>query len=192
MPLRSRAVGFLQGLTYFQDAAAAVCCAIALCAILMSGFPESLASAATSPAFVLGASVLLVTGLYPHLYHGPHRNVMLYWRAACLRLVKWPYTLLALSDVVRRRDRGYELTAKGDRPSSADWVLFWPHLLICGIVFAAWAVGMSRGSVGGLLPHVLAILAVLPSLMLVVSSLLEAPAAFDPVLADRQIDDARG
>ena len=133
-----------------------------------------------------------MTGLYPHLYHGPDRNVTFYWRAACLRLVKWPYTLLALSNVIRRRDCGYELTAKGDRPSSVDWVLFWPHLLICGIVFAAWALGMSRGSVGGLLPHVLAVLAVLPSLMLVVSSLLKAPAAFDPVLADRQIDDARG
>ena len=42
MPLRGRVLGFLQGLTYFQDAAAAVCCAIALCAILMTGFPESL------------------------------------------------------------------------------------------------------------------------------------------------------
>lgn len=191
MPLSTRVVGFLQGLTYFQDAAAAVCCAIALCAVLMTGLPESFASAATAPAFLIGASILLVTGVYPHLYHGSHRNLTFYWRAAWLRLVKWPYTLLALSSLIRRHDRGYELTTKGNQPSTIDWALYWPHLLICAIVFAAWAFGMSRGSTGGLLPHLLAVLAVLPSLMLIASSLLEAPAAFDPVLADRHIDDAR-
>jgi len=191
MPLSTRVVGFLQGLTYFQDAAAAMCCAIALCAVLMTGLPTSFASTATTPAFLISAGVLLITGVYPHLYHGSHRNLAFYWRAAWLRMVKWPYTLLALSSLIRRRDRGYELTTKGNQPSAIDWALYWPHLLICAIVFAAWAFGVSRGSTSGLLPHLLAALAVLPSLTLIASSLREAPAAFDPMLADRHIDEVR-
>ena len=48
MPLRSRVVGFLQGLTFLQDSAAALCCAMALAAILIAGVPASFASVATS------------------------------------------------------------------------------------------------------------------------------------------------
>ena len=190
MPLRSRVVGFLQGLTFLQDGAAALCCAMALGAILIAGVPASFVSVATSPVALISATILLLTGLYPHLYHGPHRNVTFYWRAGLLRLVKWPYTLLALADVIRRRDRGYALTAKVGRPASADRSFFWPHLVICGLVGATWILAMALGSFQGLLPHVAVVTAMLPSLFLVASSFTSAPAAFDPVLADRHADDA--
>ena len=190
MPFRSRVVGFLQGLTFLQDGAAALCCAIALGAIFIGGMPGSLAVLATSPAVLISATILVLTGLYPHLYHGPHRNLRFYWRAAFLRLVKWPYTLLALADVIRRRDRGYALTAKVGRPASADRSLLWPHLVIFGIVVATWVSGIALGSVQGVLPHALAVAAVLPSMLLIGSSFFEAPAAFDPILADKYGDDA--
>lgn len=191
LPLRSRIVGFLQGLTYAQDGAAALCVAVALGAILVAGVPESLASAVLNPAVWAGVAILLLSGLYPHLAHGPHRNFAFNWRGGCLRLVKWPYTLLALTDVVRRRDRGYELTAKVDGPASASWASIWPHLLICGLVGATWILGVWLGNLRGLLPHGLAVLAVLPSLLLIGTSFLRAPAAFDPALRRRGIDDSR-
>ena len=184
LPLRSRIVGFLQGLTGLQDSAAAVCCAVALGAILIADVTESFASAITSPAVLTSAAILLLTGLYPHLYHGPHRNAAVYWRAACVRLVKWPYTLMALADVIRRLDRGYELTAKGEGSAGVDWSLLWPHLVVFALVAAIWILGMALGSIHGILPHALAVLAVLPSLLLVGSRFRKAPAAFDPVLAD--------
>ncbi len=192
LPLRSRVVGFLQGLTGLQDVAAALCCAMALGAILIAGVPEPLVAAAASPVVLSSAMILLLTGLYPHLYHGAHRNVSFYWRRACLRLVKWPYTLLALADVIRRRDRGYVLTAKVEGSAAAAGSLFWPHLVVCALVGAAWILGMALGSIEGNLPHALAVFAVLPSLLLVGSMFRNAPAAFDPLLADRHFDDAGG
>ena len=190
MPLRSRVVGLLQGLTFLQDSAAALCCAMALAAILIAGVPASLALVATSPVALMSATILLLTGLYPHLYHGPHRNAAFYWRAGLLRLVKWPYTLLALADAIRRRDRGYALTAKVGSPASADKSFFWPHLVICGLVGATWSLATALGSFQGPLPHVAAVTAMLPSLFLVGSTFVSAPVAFDPVLADRHAEDA--
>ena len=189
MPLRIRIVGFLQGLTFLQDSVAALCCAIALVAILIGGIPESFASAATSPTVLISATILMLTGLYPHLYHGPHRNLTFYWRAALLRLVKWPYTLIALIDVIRRSDHGYVLTAKVGRPA-ADRSFLWPHLVLCGLVGTAWLVAMALGNVAGVVPHIAAALAILPSIMLIGSSFLQPPEAFDAVLADRNADRA--
>lgn len=188
MQLRSRVVGFLQGLTFLQDSAAALCCAMALGAILIGGIPESFAAAAASPAVLISSATLMLTGLYPHLYHGPHRNLTFYWRAAFLRLVKWPYTLLALMDVIRRRDRGYALTAKVGRPASADRSLLWPHLVICSLIGATWVLGMELGRMQGVFPDAMALAAALPSMLLIGSSFLKAPAAFDPLLVDKLND----
>ena len=186
LPLRSRIVGFLQGLTYLQDGVVALCLGVALGAILINGVPQSLVDAIAGPVVWSAAIVLVLTGLYPHLIHGPHRNLRFYWRAACLRLAKWPYTLLALTDVIVRRHRGYELTAKTQGPVPVQWKVFWPHLLVCALLVAAWASATALGSIRGVLPHALASLAILPSVALLASALLDAPAAFDPALADRQ------
>ncbi|HVE89570.1 MAG TPA: glycosyltransferase family 2 protein [Burkholderiaceae bacterium] len=187
MPFRGRVVGLLQGLTFLQDGVAALCCAMALAALLVAGVPASLASALASPPVLTSATILLLTGLYPHLFHGPHRNLTFHWRAGLLRLVKWPYTLLALADVIRRRDRGYALTAKVGR-ATADRSFLWPHVIICGLIGATWILAMTLGSIQHLLPHVAAVAAMLPSLFLVGSSFIPAPAAFDPMLADGHAD----
>jgi cellulose synthase/poly-beta-1,6-N-acetylglucosamine synthase-like glycosyltransferase len=189
LPLRSRIVGFLQGLTYLQDGLAALCIATSVGAILIAGVPPALAQAMLSTPLLLGLAILIVTGLYPHRFHGPHRNLVFNWRAACLRMVKWPYTLLALGDVIKRRDRGYDLTAKADHPARIDWASVWPHVLLCVLVGALWIVGMTLGEERDSLAHGLAIVAVLPSLLLVGSAFLKAPAAFDPFLTQRVPED---
>jgi hypothetical protein len=191
LPLRSRIVGLLQGFTFLQDGVVALCLAVALGATLISGVPRSLVDAIASPAALSGVIVLVLTGLYPHLIHGPHRNLRFYWRTACLRLAKWPYTLLALTDVIVRRDRGYELTAKAQGPVSVQWEVFWPHLLLCALLAASWALATALGSIRGVTPHALASLALLPSVAVLVSAFFGAPAAFDPALADRQGDPRR-
>jgi cellulose synthase (UDP-forming) len=189
LPLRARVVGLLQGLTYLQDAVAAICCVVAVCSILAYGAPASLVATFEQPGFAAGIALLLITGLYPHLFHGPYRNLGFYWRAGCLRSVKWPYTVLALIDVIRNRDRGYELTGKDDAPTRVDWMLYWPHVLTCVLVAAAWAFGASDDVTQGALPTVLSTLVLFPSLLLLVSGFFRAPAAFDPALANESRDE---
>jgi hypothetical protein len=187
---RTRIVGFLQGLTYLQDAFVGLCCAAAICAMLVWGVPSSFIDAATQPALIGGIVILLATGLYPHRHHGPHRNAAFYWRSGLLRAVKWPYTLLALLDVVRDRDRGYELTAKHDAPRRGSWLLYWPHIVTCAIILLAWAIGMASRTNEGVLPTVLGVVAAVPSLLVLTSGLFRAPAAYDAARFD-QISDGK-
>jgi cellulose synthase/poly-beta-1,6-N-acetylglucosamine synthase-like glycosyltransferase len=178
LPTGVRAVGILQGLTYLQDVTVALCLLVTLAAGLVYGVPAALSSFLTSSPFVVSLVLLLTTGLYPHLYHGSYGDKGFYWRSACLRFARWPFTLQAVWDVVRGTG-GYDLTIKSG-PRTVRKLLFWPHLLVSVLLTIAATVGVAvRGSVD-LLSHALAGSIVFASLLLCVSNLLPAKSALEP------------
>jgi len=174
-----RAVGILQGLTYLQDVIVALCVLVALVGGLIYGVPASLNSFLTSSSFMVSLVLLLTTGLYPHLYHGPYGHMGLYWRSACLRFARWPFTVQAVWDVARGKGGGYDLTIKSG-PRIVRKLLFWPHLLISFLLILAAVAGIAlRGSVD-LLSLTVAGSIVLASVLLCISNLLPSQSAFEP------------
>ncbi len=90
----------LQGVRYFLDGLFAISL-ILLIMLLLAGAPGAL------PALGLMAEVcgiLFLTNLYKQrFYLDPTTECGIPWRAYLLRLVKFPYTLAALFDVIRNR-----------------------------------------------------------------------------------------
>jgi hypothetical protein len=186
LPIHSRIAGLMQGLSYFQDSAVGLCLLIAACVQLAFGFPQPVLLLLTDAVALTAVGFLIITGLYPHICHGTEKNLSIYWRAGLLRCIKWPYTLLGLVDVIQRRDRGYDLTSKVSRPTSVQWMMFWPHLLICAAVATCWIAGTVSGNARGLVPNVVATVALIPSLTLIGSILVNPPPPYDPSLADAE------
>jgi cellulose synthase/poly-beta-1,6-N-acetylglucosamine synthase-like glycosyltransferase len=179
MPISVRAVGIFQGLTYLQDVMVAICLLVALTGGLIYGVPASLSSFFLSSSFTLSLVLLLATGLYPHLYHGPRGRKGFYWRSAWLRFAKWPFTLQAIWDVARGGSHGYDLTVKsGPRPVRK--LLFWPHLLLSALLIFALLTGIAVRGSGDFLSHLLAGSFVLASVVLFISNLLPVQPACEP------------
>jgi hypothetical protein len=179
MPISVRAVGILQGLTYLQDVIVAICILVALAGGLIYGVPASLSSFLLSSSFTLSVVLLLATGLYPHLYHGPHGRKGFYWRSAWLRFAKWPFTLQAIWDVARAGSHGYDLTVKSG-PRTVRKLLFWPHLLVSALLIFALFAGIAVRGWGDFLLHILAGSVVLASVVLCISNLLPVQPACEP------------
>lgn len=173
----ARVVGLLQGLSYLQDGVVAVCMLLALTIALLTGVPPVLVSAVGSMELLGCVAALAITGLYPHVYHPSHVPRGLYWRSACLRFAKWPFTFQALWEVISGRTYGYDLTVKTRAPSAAR-ILFWPHLLLSGIIVCAAIAGLLGNRTNSPLVYICAAAFVLASLLLIMSNLLTAAAAF--------------
>ena len=178
MPVSVRAVGMLQGLTYLQDVIVAICLFVTLAGDLMYGVPPSLSSFLLSSSFTLSVVLLVATGLYPHLYHGPHGRKGLYWRSAWLRFAKWPFTLQAIWDIARGGSHGYDLTVKSG-PRTVRKLLFWPHLLLSALLMFAWFAGITVRGSDDFLPQIVAGSVVLASVALCISNLLPVEPACD-------------
>ena len=186
LPISVRAVGILQGLTYLQDVIVAICLLVALTGGLIYGVPASISSFLLSLSFTLAVVLLLATGLYPHLYHGPYGRKGFYWRSAWLRFAKWPFTLQAIWDVARGGRHGYDLTVKSG-PRAVRKLLFWPHLLLSALLIAALFAGIAVRGSGDFLPHILAGSVVLASVVLCISNLRPVQPACEPS-PDRSAD----
>jgi hypothetical protein len=92
-------------------------------------------------ALALGLSKLFRQKFFldPDAEHGIH------WRAAVLRWAKWPQMLLALKDVLSRRQRVYTITAKSNE-NSTDLSWLWPHVLAATLLTVCWIIGVGLGT----------------------------------------------
>jgi hypothetical protein len=126
--------------------------------------------------------VLLLCDLYrQRFYLDPQSERGLHWRVALLHLAKWPYTLLALCEVIMNRRMPYALTAKV-RPKSRRLLLFWPHLSVALLVSVAWLIGMAFGNIRESLLHAWAAVVVAGSLGLALTDFMRFPDPYDKKL----------
>jgi cellulose synthase/poly-beta-1,6-N-acetylglucosamine synthase-like glycosyltransferase len=184
-PFRQRLFSFVQGLTYLQDGIVGSAAAILLPLMAITGFGQGAVSRLASLDVAAALGVLLVTDLYPHRFFLDAADGRgFHWRAAIVRFAKWPYTLLALCEVMRNRKFPYTLTRKA---GAGGGVLFWPHIAIALLTAAAWFAGAELGRIRFLSVHLLFGAVILTCLALVLSGALSFPPPYDSALQDRDL-----
>lgn len=138
-------IGFLQGFGYLQDAVIAIGVLAVVVIALSVGKGQSILEHLASWQFMLLVSSVFFTDFYCQLFYlQPATEVGFHWRAAVLRLAKWPFTLNALGLVIRNRPFRYVVTPKVSATASASRLLV-PHGSIALLVIAAWVGGGYTG-----------------------------------------------
>jgi hypothetical protein len=126
--------------------------------------------------------ILLLCDFYRQRFYLDWRNERgWHWRAGVLQLAKWPYFLLALSQVLLNRRLPYVLTSKV-KAESRPHVLLRPHLLTAALICTAWVAGMMSGRTLHPLLHLSAVMTVIGSLVLIATEHMSFPEPYDPRL----------
>jgi cellulose synthase (UDP-forming) len=144
LSLRERVFVFLHGLYYLHGLGSALGAAL-LAFMLLTGRSPAVFSVATGGRVGALWLVLWLGHLYrQRFFLDPSRERGVHWRAAILRVAKWPHVLMAIGDVVGGPNRGYALTRKV-RATRRHYSGAWPQLIVGGLIGTAWAVGQARG-----------------------------------------------
>jgi cellulose synthase (UDP-forming) len=193
---RERLFSFAHGLYYLHGLATAAIVAL-LVYMLITGSAPRVVAVETLPPVLALVAILFACDLYrQRFFLEPRRERGLHWRAGILRLAKWPWVLLAAWDAVTRRYGPYVVTPKA-RPGARPARLLAPHLLVAGVVGAAWVAGVVLERATNPMLHVSAGLVVSASVAIAWSIGRASPAPYDPRLrraasADRAIAPRRG
>jgi cellulose synthase/poly-beta-1,6-N-acetylglucosamine synthase-like glycosyltransferase len=191
MPLTTRLMSFLHGFYYVQEGVLGVFGLVLLVFLLSTGVVPAFLSLGLAPIFLSTMLVLTVVDFYRQRFFLDRRREWgFHYRAAFLRAAKWPYMFFGLVDAASGRKRPYLLTSKVKRARKG--LMTWPHLVIAGLLVAAWLMGFLRGI--ELHPLVLAsgIGTCVFSLFVVWTETWEAPAPFDLELARAELGPAYG
>jgi hypothetical protein len=138
LPLATRLVGIVHGLYYLQALIVPVGL-INLVVALTGAVPLQVFSGTTTAWLALVYAVLLLChGYRQRFYLDPARERGWYWRAGVLQAAKWPVLILALVDVLCRRQVPYVLTRKASAAPKKVPAL-WPHWLVAPGIGLAWA-----------------------------------------------------
>jgi cellulose synthase (UDP-forming) len=144
MPAPTRLISFLHGLNYVQEGLLPFVGAALLAYMLLTGTTPVLTGLfGLEMALVIAAQQLGY--FYRQSFYLNRRDEWgLHWRAAVLKLAKWPYVLAALFEVAIRRRVPYVVTPKLARDTRGIGLL-WPHLAIALALAAAWGLGRICG-----------------------------------------------
>jgi hypothetical protein len=125
---------------------------------------------------------LVLCDFYRQRFYLDRRNEWgWHWRAGVLQLAKWPYLLLALSQVLLNRRLQYVLTPKV-KGESLPYVLLWPHLLVAALICTAWVAGIMLGRALHPLLHLSAFTTMIGILVLIATEHMSFPEPYDPSL----------
>ena len=181
LPFRERVVSFFHGLYYLHGLATALGIAVLVIVLLTGSKPVPPDVAQWKPLLLLVAGIQVCDFYRQRFYLLPRQEIGLHVRSTLVRFAKWPYVAAALWEAVWNRRRDYEITAKVRQRSQGFATA--PHALIAGVVAVAWAVGVSRGTAGGVLVHLITAAFIALSLLVAATELLRYPAPFDLELA---------
>lgn len=181
LPLRERVVSILHGASYVNGLMTAMSVTTLVVALLAGAFGDALLGDVLVRALFLIAALGACEMFRQLFFLDFRREWGLHWRSAFLRFAKWPFILRALLEVVARRPDGYQITAKMPSPGRRRMASV-PHLVVGGVVSAAWigAVAYGRRPVAFL--QVLAAVHVALSVLVVVSERFDFPDPYDPEL----------
>jgi len=186
LPLRERVVTFVHGLYYLYGLGTALGAAL-LAFILISGKRPGVFAVRGGEQVLVLYAVLVLCQLYrQRFFLEPERERGLHWRAAMLRIAKWPYMLLALRDALAGPNRGYTLTRKV-APVRRRYAAAPVQLIVAGIIGAAFAAGVARGVIhnGAVVISTAVVLA--SALLVALLDLQRAPPPYDDELATREL-----
>lgn len=184
-------VSLLHGFYYLQGATTVIVLLL-LAYMLTTGAMPKVVNYFFSINFFVLFTVLMICEFYRQRFYIDRKNEWgLHWRAAVLQFAKYPYLISALYCVILNRRDGYTLTKKTRiRKSSKSLLPFSGHLIVAGIICAAWIFGII---INGNLPpilHIAAFFTIVGTLLLASTAYIEFPAPFDPKLlagADKKI-----
>ena len=181
LSLAERLASLLHGLHYFQGITTAVGLGT-LVYMLVTGATLTLVSGPAVPLLAGLALILQPSEFYrQRFFLHPRTEAGLHWRAAILRLAKWPFILLASVEAIFDVKRTYAITKKFGR-ARAPRGLAVAHLGTACIIGAAWAAGWLRGAVHPLALSAVSAAIVIASVGICLTALFEFPDPYDPEL----------
>lgn len=176
-----RFVSFCHGLHYLNGLGTAFGIGL-LGYLLVTGTPNGAFSTTVMLHALALVGVLQACEFYRQRFFLDIRSEAgLHLRSGLMRFAKWPYILLALADVVRRRHHAYLMTRK--TRGRNGYLLIPPHLAAAAFVAIAALVGTLRGAHRAPMVLVGAAAFVVLSLSLCLTELRQPPDSFDPELA---------
>jgi len=182
LSMPERLASLLHGLHYFYGITTALGLG-ALAYMLVTGATVPLLSRPAIPLFAGLVLILQPSELYrQRFFLQPRTEAGLHWRAAILRLAKWPFVLLASLEAIFNVKRTYAITRKVGR-SRAPWGLAVAHLGTALVVAAAWAAGWLRGVVHPTVVSAVSAAIVIASVGVALAALFEFPDPYDPQLS---------
>jgi cellulose synthase (UDP-forming) len=188
MPLRARLVAFVHGLGYLYGFGT-VLGLVLLGVMLATGRAPAVFAVSTAERLLVLYLVLQLCQLFrQRFFLEPERERGLHWRAAILRVAKWPYVLVALADVLAGRNPGYALTRKVASPRRRHSVARSQLLVAAGIAVACIA-GATRHVLHNGLLVCWATIVVAASVFVTIAGLQHFPPPYDDILAAREFGD---
>ena len=186
VPLRERVYTLVHGLYYLHGAGSALGVAL-LTFMLVTGKTPAVFSFVTGERVLALYVALQLCHLFrQRFFLEPERERGLHWRAAILRLAKWPYVLLALRDALAGGGGGYALTRKvpsATRRRAATRA----QLAVAALIAIAWGVGDRRRVLHNHLLVVSAAAIIAVSLLVALTELRQFPPPYDDDLAAREL-----
>jgi cellulose synthase (UDP-forming) len=183
LPLKTRIAGFLHGFNYLHKSFIMLGSTAFIVLTLATGVVSRLVAPETPAKLVLLLGALQMCEFYrQRFYLDLAGEAGFPWRAGILQYAKWPYFLMALWDVIRRRRIPYALTRKV-RAEGRGHAL-WPHSISLAVVNIAWIYGTLSGRLTSSFVHSLAAVVVVAGMALLLSELLNFPDPFDRKLVE--------
>ncbi len=182
LPIATRAMSFLHGLNFLHRSLAHAGLVASVAYLLLTGGQFSLLTPELlAPSLLLLGAIAAQEAYRQQFYLDPRGERGLHWRGGLVGFAKWPWFLLALADVLTRRDFGYVVTKKTPGTGSYRSFVAW-NLALAAVVLVCWIVGRERGSVG--LPlSITAGSITLLSIVLAVHGMRTPPPPWSPTLA---------
>ncbi len=181
LPLITRIISFLHGLTYIQESVFTLTGLILFASILATGDIPLLAHLFGTKPFIF-LLILGSCGLYRQRFFFEWRNEAgFHWRAGLLRYAKWPYILQALFEALVNKQSPYSLTFKA-RSAPHKHTLIWRHLSIAVIIAIAWSTGYFYNHIVFVSLHIWTAIIIALSLILIVTEFLNYPDPYNKKL----------
>jgi cellulose synthase (UDP-forming) len=180
-----QAMGYLHGLNYLYKSFAFFIGMLILLYLLVSGDNQTVLRHLFGLEFFLLFGTLFFCDFFrKRFYLDVPNELNLHWRTMFLQYAKWPYILLALTDVILKRQISYEVTLK---VSAKSRILrfFLPHLLVVTLVSVAWVIGVVIvGQVDKLL-HIIVMAILVTTVGIILSEYIGFPAPYDDALIEQ-------
>jgi cellulose synthase (UDP-forming) len=173
LPWSSRIAGLVHGVNYLSRSFSIAALLGLATLLLISGYVPRLFHSGSLERLAIWLGACGLCELYrQRFYLQPQIERGTHWRTVVLQFAKWPYFLFAFVDVLMRRVVAYRITPKVRSRGSAIG-LFWPHLAASVVLSAAWLIGRINGAN---LPFVMDLVPAIPALAAVTLSFTGDPA----------------
>lgn len=183
LSLKPRLMSLLHGFNYLYKSFVIFIGLLLTLFTLATGNVPIVVSLVAVPKLAALSLVLLFCDTYRQRFYLDWRTECgMHWRVALLHFAKWPYTLLALGEVILNRRVPYALTPKV-KGASRRYMLFWPHLTVALLVSGSWLIGIMTGSITESSLHILAAVVVAGSIAIALSELIPPPTPYDEKFA---------